>query len=136
MQGKDDSFFRRNRRYGRRTVSKWGGRSRGGYRSRRSYSTSSYRSGGYSASTSSAASSTVSNPQTSSTGIDTQLVHYGSSRLGPRSYGGGGGIGLFFVFMFVAIGIPVILATPLAILFAPVFFIGCILCLLIGCIKG
>jgi hypothetical protein len=46
------------------------------------------------------------------------------------------GLGAFFLIMLMVIGLPLIVLTPLAVIFAPLFFVGCIVCLLIGCLKG
>jgi hypothetical protein len=46
------------------------------------------------------------------------------------------GLGTFFLIMAMVVGLPLVVLTPLAIIFAPLFFIVCIIGILAGCLKG
>lgn len=134
-----DSVFSRGRRYGRRFVSSWGGRSRGGYRSRRSPSLStltrsSSRSPSYAGSSQFSYSGPTSGDGTTITPAAATTANYARSR---GSYSSGAsGCGTFLLLMLIIVGMPIIVLTPLAIIAAPIFFIGAIIFIFVECMKG
>lgn len=134
-----DSVFSRGRRYGRRFVSSWGGRSRGGYRSRRgpsllSLARSSSRSPSYAGASQFSYSGPTSGDGTTITPAVATAANY--SRSGGSYSSEASGCGTFLLIIAIIIGLPIIVLTPLVIIAAPIFFIVAVIFIFAECMKG